>query len=118
MPEACTITDTMAGSVAHHNGHIIGYTGDGDPIYCSGHGVTGVQTSGSSKVIIQGLGAARLGDGGTTTCPCCGQDYTNVVASSKVIIEGRGAVRLGDGVDIHGAGSGVMVSGHSKVIFA
>lgn len=118
MPEIATIANTMTGHVAHHAGHVIGYTSKGDPIYCSGHTVTGVQTTGSSKVIVQGFEAARLTDHGTTTCPCCGQGYTNATASSKVIIEGLGAVRVGDGCDIHGVGSGNMVTGRSKVIIA
>lgn len=118
MPEACTITDNMSGSVGHHAGHVIGYTSEGAPIYCSGHGVGGTQATGSNKVVIQGQRAARLYDTGTTNCPCDGADYTNVSASNKVIIEGLGAVRLGDSVDIHGAGSGNMITGKAKVIMA
>lgn len=118
MPQACTVTDKITGNVKHHSSHIVGYTSEGSPIYCGGHGVTGAQVKGQGKVLIQGKAAATVGDKGTTTCPCCGQGYTNQSGSSKVFINGRPAVRLGDNVNIHGQGTGQMVSGKSKVIFA
>jgi uncharacterized Zn-binding protein involved in type VI secretion len=131
MPQAARVTDRMAGSVGHHNRHITGYrqVEDGEdedgntkyrqePIYCSGHSVTGKQTKGHSKVMIQGQAAATVGDSGTSTCPCDGAGYTNVSGSSKVIIQGKPAVRLGDKVNIHGQGTGSMTSGSSKVIFS
>lgn len=143
MAQAVTVSAKMQGSVNHHNNHIIGYKqvldhynqvqngtdSDGkpkytqvpvyrnDPIYCSGHSVTGMQTSGQSKVLIGGKPAAVVGDGGTSNCSCDGKGYTNVQGSSKVFINGKPAVRLGDKVNIHGQGTGVMTSGSSKVNF-
>lgn len=128
MPKACTVSHSMSGNVKHHAGHIIGYreecTGSGEdevcvqvPIYCTGHSVSGKQTKGQSKVMIQGKPAAVVGDSGSSTCPCDGKGYTNVQGSSKVFINGKPAVRLGDKVNIHGQGSGNMTSGSSKVYF-
>ncbi|WP_422661739.1 PAAR domain-containing protein (plasmid) [Paenibacillus sp. EC2-1] len=120
MPGAARVQDSMGGSVGHHAGHIIGYDYDSEghayPIYCSGHSVSGTETSGSSKVFVNGLPAARRGDGGTSDCPCDGAGYTIVGGSSKVFIQGSAAARVGDQVDIHGQGSGNMTSGSSKVI--
>lgn len=120
MPAACTINNNMSGSVAHHAGHIIGWTGgeEPSPIYCSGHGVSGVQRTGNSKVMINGIPVARLGDSGSTDCACDGQPYTNSSASNKVIVGGIGAVRVGDQCNIHGAGTGTMITGHSKVMMS
>ena len=126
MPQAARVTDAITGSVVHHAGHIIGYrtvcSGSGDdevcwqePIYCSGHSVTGRQVTGASKVFVDGPRAARVQDSGTTTCPCDGQGYTNVSGSSKVFIENKAAVRIGDTVNIHGQGQGVLVTGSGKV---
>lgn len=114
---AARIGDKIQGSVSHHAGHIIGWTGgeNPQPIYCSGHAVTGTQVTGAGKTFIDGSGAARLNDNGTTTCPCDGQGYQNSTGSSKVFIEGRPAVRMGDQVNIHNQGSGKIITGSSKV---
>lgn len=125
MAQACTVLHKMTGKVGHHGNHITGYRTETDdegnetkiPIYCSGHSVSGTQTKGQSKVMIQGKPAAVVGDSGTSTCPCDGQGYTNVQGSSKVFINGKPAVRLGDKVNIHGQGAGSMMSGSSKVNF-
>jgi uncharacterized Zn-binding protein involved in type VI secretion len=120
MPKACRVGDSMQGSVGHHAGHIIGWTGGEhpQPIYCSGHSVTGKQTTGQSKVLIQGKPVATVGNTGTSTYPCDGQGYTNSSGSSKVFIQGRPAVRIGDKVNIHGQGTGTMTTGSDKVFFA
>lgn len=119
MQAAVTIADRMIGSVRHHSGHIIGWTGgeNPSPIYCSGHSVSGSQVTGQSKVMIQGKPAATVGDSGNSNCACDGAGYTNIQGSPKVFINGRAAVRLGDKVNIHGQGTGTMVSGHAKVNF-
>jgi uncharacterized Zn-binding protein involved in type VI secretion len=109
VPKAARVTDSTIGSVGHHNGH-------GCPNCCSGHsGVSGRQTTGSSKVFFQGQKAARVGDSGTTSCPCCGGPYRNTKGSKKVFIQGRAAARVGDEVDYHGQGKGTLISGASKV---
>jgi uncharacterized Zn-binding protein involved in type VI secretion len=118
MPQACRVTDRQIGSVSHHAGHIIGWTGgeDPQPIYCSGHsGVSGTQTTGAGKVYIQGLRAARKGDGGTTSCPCDGGGYTITSGSGKVFIQGQSAARIGDSTNLHGHGAGSMITGAGKV---
>lgn len=108
----------MNGSVRHHAGHIIGWTGgeNPQPIYCSGHSVSGSQNEGSNKVIINGRRAARKGDSGGSNCACDGQGYTISGGSGKVMIEGRPAARRGDATNIHGHGSGSMTSGSNNVI--
>lgn len=118
MAGGVAISDSMAGNVGSHAGHIVGWTGgeNPSPIYCSGHSVNGTQQTGSSKVIMQGRPAARKGDTGSSSCPCDGQGYTIDGGSSKVFIEGRPAARIGDSVNIHGQGSGRMTTGSSKVI--
>lgn len=109
----------MAGRVGHHAGHIIAYEPDGQggqvPVYCSGHDVTGEQTTGQAKVRIQGWAVSVVGDGGITDCPCDGLGYINTTGSAKVRIQEKGIVRQGDTVSIHGQGTGTMISGSTKV---
>lgn len=114
---AVRVGDTVQGKVSSHNRHIIGWTNDEtpSPIYCSGHSVTGRQTTGASKTYIEGKKAARLGDSGTTNCPCDGRGYTVESGSGKVFIEGKAAARTKDRVDIHGAGKGSFNSSSRKV---
>lgn len=114
-----TVGDQMTGHVGHHAGHVDHYETDSDgdriPIYCSGHQVSGQQTTGQSKVRIQGKPVAVVGDQGTTDCACDGLGYTNIVGSGKVRINGRGVVRKGDSVSIHDQGTGTMTTGSDKV---
>ena len=115
--KAVRIRDSISGSVSHHAGHVIGMTSgkNPQPIYCSGHSVTGRQQDGANKTYIEGQLAARLNDTGTTNCPCDGRDYNIASASRKVFIEGKAAARKNDKVNIHGAGSGTFTSSSSKV---
>ena len=115
--KAVRIGDSMAGSVGHHAGHIIGWTGGEhpQPIYCSGHAVNGQQQTGASKVYIEGRRAARKGDTGYTNCPCDGQGYTIQTGSHKVFIEDAPAARMSDILDIHSVGTGQFTSSSSKV---
>lgn len=106
----------MSGKVEHHANHIIGYTGgqNPQPIYCSGHSVTGAQSSGVSKFKVGGKPAAVETNKGTTDCACDGQGYTVDSGSSKFKVGGKPIARVGDSVDIHGHGTGKMTSGLNK----
>jgi uncharacterized Zn-binding protein involved in type VI secretion len=105
----------MQGSVGHHSGHALGYDEEDNPIYCTGHAVSGQQIVGQSKVRIEGSAIAVVGGFGSSDCACDGQGYVNQGGSSKVRISGVPIIRVGDLVDIHGQGSGTMITGSSKV---
>lgn len=113
-----TVGDSMQGTVGHHAGHVLYYeqTDSGPvPVYCSGHAVSGQQTTGQQKVRVNGKAVAVVGEQGTTNCPCDGQGYRNTTGSSKVRVNGKPLVRLQDQVDIHGQGIGQMTTGSPKV---
>lgn len=79
------------------------------------HQVSGPALNGSADVLINGLGALRVGDSGLHV-GCCGPNTWKAVAGSKtVFINGRPAHRIGDG-DAHCGGVGFMVSGSVDVI--
>jgi uncharacterized Zn-binding protein involved in type VI secretion len=110
MPGAARVGDTIKGHVGHHANHMIA------PLTpCNGHDVVGVETTGVPNVRINGRPAIVVTDGGTTNCACDGQGFTNVQGSSRVRITGRSAVRIGDRVDIHGQGTGTVVTGSANV---
>jgi len=140
MPSVVRVGDTMSGSVSHHNSHISYYRDEtyyvteprydenGEyytvqvpktrsvPVYCSGHTVSGTQTSGASKFKINGIPIALIGVG-TSNCPCHGSNppgYSNSSNSSKFKINGVRVVKSGDSVDIHSAGTGYMQASISK----
>lgn len=110
----------MSGEVPHHAGHIIGwkdviidYDEDGDPIwgqepiYCSGHSVTGtIDTPCQSKFYIQGKPAALIGSTGPTTDPCDGSDFIVTNGSSKMYVCGTRVALDGSSCSINpGSGS-------------
>ena len=120
--------DQMRGSVPHHANHIITWTSrivdiddDGNPItelvpvYCNGHDVAGAQREVSGNVLINGLGAARLGDKGSSSCPCDGCDFITVQGSSRVLVNGKPLVRVGDRVVLQ-PGQGAMTTGSPNVL--
>lgn len=106
----------MSGSVGHHANHIIGWTGgeNPSPIYCSGHSVSGQQSSGVSKFKVGGQPVATIGKSGSSNCACDGQGYTNTGGQSKFKVGGQPVSRVGDGVNLHGHGTGKMTSGFNK----
>ena len=114
---AIRVNDRMTGNVSSHSNHIVGWTSDEvpQPIYCTGHGVSGHQTGGSNKTFVEGKLASRINDNGSTNCPCDGQGYNITSGSSKVFIEGRQAARKHDRINIHGHGAGSFVSSSAKV---
>lgn len=115
--KAIRVGDSMRGNVGSHNQHIIGWTQGKvpSPIYCSGHAVSGLQTTGAQKTYIEGKRAARQGDTGTSDCPCDGRGYTISEGSKKVFIEGKPAARNIDATNIHGAGTGTFRTSSQKV---
>lgn len=114
MPAIARVGDAITGHVGHHAGHVIEWTDDG-PIYCSGHEVSGVETTGVPSVRVNGIPVIVVNDTGTTNCPCDGKGFTNIVGSSSVRINNRAVVRVGDRVDIHGQGVGTVTSGEETV---
>ena len=62
---------------------------------CCSHDRTGINGDGSHNVIVNGIGAHRLGDGGGIICPHGGYFRSNV-ASATVFVNGRGITRRGD----------------------
>ena len=114
---AIRISDRMSGNVSSHNSHVVGWTSGEvpQPIYCTGHGVNGQQTTGSNKTLIEGKLAARKDDNGSTNCPCDGQGYNIASGSSKVFIEGKQAARTNDKINIHNHGSGSFITSSAKV---
>lgn len=113
------VGDQIKGMVKHHNDHIVGYETDEDgneiPIYCEGHEVTGVVTSGSKKVSILGQSVACEGDEGTTDCECDREGFVLKGGHPKITIEGVPVMLDSAEIDIHGHGTGKVVIKESKV---
>jgi uncharacterized Zn-binding protein involved in type VI secretion len=80
---------------------------------CCPHNVTGVISSASPDVIVNGKGAARLNDSVTHDCPHCGTGYISS-ASKTVIANGRGVARKNDSVTYPGGG-GTIITASSDV---
>jgi uncharacterized Zn-binding protein involved in type VI secretion len=79
------------------------------------HQVSGPAITGSADVLINGIGALRVGDSGFHV-GCCGPNNWKAVQGSRtVLINGRPVHRIGDS-DAHCGGVGFMVSGSSDVI--
>lgn len=62
---------------------------------CCPHSRNGINSEASGNVLVNGMGARRLGDAGDCRCPHSGS-YTTTSGSSTVFINGKPAVRLGD----------------------
>lgn len=119
MPLACVEGARMSGSVPHHAGHIIGYTGGENPkpIYCSGHDVNGsVNSPGQSKLFIQGKQAFVQGGSGSSNDPCDGSDFKPSSFSTSMFVQGKPVVRVGDDVSLN-PGSGKMVAANQSKFY-
>jgi hypothetical protein len=112
MSYACVIGTGMSGSVPHHAGHIIGWTGGEypSPIYCSGHSVTGNDdTAGQDKMTIEGKLAVVVGGSGPSTDPCDGSRFENTEGCSFMTVQGKPLVLTGHHVSLY-PGDGTMIS--------
>lgn len=80
------------------------------------HPVNGVITSGSSKVLINKLGAARVGEVGIHSA-CCGPNtFTIATGDPQVLIEGRPAARIGDKTKHCGGMGYIIIDGNRSVV--
>lgn len=112
--KVCVVGSKMNGSVPHHAGHIIGYDSDGNPIYCSGHSVSGSASSAKqSKLYIQGKLALVNGASGGSTDPCDGSKFIVNASGSNIYIQGKQAVLKGNSVSLN-PGSGKMTSANQS----
>jgi uncharacterized Zn-binding protein involved in type VI secretion len=124
LAQIATVGSLISGSVDHHNNHILYYNtiddGDGqshqEPVYCTGHSITGNQVSGVSKFLVNGQPIAVVGKTGISNCACDGQGFTNSQGSSKFFMGGLAVCRLGDAVDIHSHGIGHITTGIPKFL--
>jgi len=84
---------------------------------CTGHGCWPSRTNNqaSDDVIINGLGAHRIGDTWNAhTCPAIPETHasTQAVGSSSVFVNGKALARIGDGV----ACGSFVATGSSNVV--
>lgn len=79
------------------------------------HTVKGPIVSGSSKVLINKLSAARVGDVGRHAACCGPNSFTITSGDPQVLIEGRPAARIGDTTK-HCGGIGHIVADESRSI--
>ena len=109
---------SMAGSVPHHAGHIIGYhtddDGDKHPIYCNGHNVSGVIDTVANKVFfVSGKSVACVGDGGASNDACDGSDFVITSGSTSLYLAGRALAVSGSVVSLS-PGSGNIASANQN----
>jgi uncharacterized Zn-binding protein involved in type VI secretion len=124
LAQIATVGSLISGNVDHHNNHILYYNtiddGEGlshqEPVYCTGHSITGNQVSGLSKFLVGGKAIAVIGKTGSSNCACDGQGFTNTEGSSKFLMNGLPVCRLGDAVNIHGHGTGHITTGIAKFL--
>lgn len=78
------------------------------------HPAVGPAMSSSPNVMVNGLGALRVGDMGAHVA-CCGPNtWVAAMGSGTVMINGMQAHRLGD-MDMHCGGVGFMIQASSNV---
>jgi uncharacterized Zn-binding protein involved in type VI secretion len=82
------------------------------------HPVKGPITSGSSKVLINKLGAARVGDVGTHAACCGSNTFTIATGDPQVLIEGRPAARIGDKTKHCGGMGHIVADGNRSIVGA
>jgi len=102
----------IQGHVPHHAGHIIGWTGgeNPQPIYCSGHDVSGQITSaGQSRFRIEGKSAVIDGATGPSNDPCDGSSFRVSGGLSFMRIGGTPMAASGDDIDLN-PGSGTITN--------
>lgn len=84
---------------------------------CCPHSRSGINTEVSGNVLINGMGARRLGDVGDCRCPHSGS-YITTSGSSTVFINGKPAVRFGDKTQCISCGCmGTHAMGSDNVFF-
>ncbi len=83
---------------------------------CCPHTRNGSNGTVSANVIINGLGAHRLGDTGPCNCPHSGT-FQTTGSSSTVFINGKGAVRIGDATTCKTCGKGGQHTTGSPNVF-
>lgn len=115
----CVIGAAMRGTVPHHAGHIIGWTGgqSPQPIYCSGHSVSGeIDSPRQDKLFIQNKAAAVIGSSGPSDDPCDGSSFYTIEASSSVFIQGKPLVLEGHRVTLN-PGDGIIISANQNKFY-
>jgi uncharacterized Zn-binding protein involved in type VI secretion len=81
---------------------------------CCPHAAIGPGTRGSEDVLVNNLGALRVGDTGIHSACCGANTWIAIQGAPTVIINGMRAHRLYD-ADMHCGGMGFMVEGSPDV---
>lgn len=110
MGQALRKGDSLRGHAGEHGGH---YDMWGSPIHPS-NTVTGVVSSGSGNVFVNGMSAARVGDSTRESDPCTSGIGSVASGSGSVFINGRPAATKNSRLQEH-AGSGSFTSGSGNV---
>lgn len=79
--------------------------------FCCPHTLTGLITTGSTTVTVNGKPAARLGDTGVASA-CCGPNTFRITSGDpNVLIDGRPAARIGDATVHCYSSPGTLIEG-------